>query len=34
MLIIKSPELQKFLKEVGFRNPRHLNKVQMWNLAS
>ncbi len=31
--ITKKSELRKFLKLVGFSNPRHLNKVKMWNLA-
>lgn len=31
--ITKKSELQKFLKEVGFDNLKHLNKVKMWNLA-
>ncbi len=31
--ITKKSELRKFLKEVGFSNIKHLNKVKMWNLA-
>jgi intein/homing endonuclease len=32
IMITKKSELRKFLNEVGFQNPRHLNKVRMWNL--
>ncbi len=32
ILITKKSELRKFLNEVGFQNPKHLNKVRMWNL--
>ena len=32
--ITKKSELRKFLKEVGFKNSRHLTKVKMWNLES
>ncbi len=31
--ITKKSELRKFLKGVGFSNPRHLNKVKMWKIA-
>ncbi len=31
--ITKKSELQKFLKLVGFSNPRHSNKVKMFNLV-
>lgn len=31
--ITKKSELRKFLKEVGFSNIKHLNKVKMWNLS-
>ena len=34
ILITKKSELRKFLKQIGFRNPRHLNKVQKWKLQS
>jgi len=30
--ITKKSELRKFLKQIGFRNPRHLNKIRNWNL--
>jgi len=32
--ITKKSELRKFLKQIGFRNSRHLNKIKMWNIAS
>lgn len=31
--ITKKEELRKFLKLVGFHNPKHLNKIKMWNIA-
>lgn len=31
--ITKKSELRKFLKEVGFSNIKHLDKVKMWNIA-
>ena len=31
--ITKRSELTKFLKQIGFSNPKHLNKAKMWNLA-
>lgn len=34
IMITKKTELRKFLKEIGFRNSRHLNKVKNWNLQS
>lgn len=30
--ITKKSELRKFLKDIGFNNPRHLNKIKMWKL--
>jgi intein/homing endonuclease len=30
--ITKKSELRKFLKQIGFRNSKHLNKVKVWNL--
>ncbi len=33
VMITKKSELKRFLKEVGFRNFKHLKKVKMWNLA-
>lgn len=30
--ITKKTELIKFLKQIGFRNSRHLNKIDRWNL--
>lgn len=30
--VTKKTELRKFLKEIGFRNSRHLNKIKNWNL--
>ena len=32
--ITKKSELRKFLKEVGFKNSRHLAKVKVWNLEA
>lgn len=32
IIITKKTELKKFLKQIGFRNPKHLNKIQNWNL--
>lgn len=32
--ITKKSELRKFLKDIGFSNDRHINKVKMWNLDS
>jgi len=31
--ITKKSELRKFLKEVGFSNIKHLDKVKLWNIA-
>ncbi len=31
--ITKKSELRRFLKHIGFRNPRHVNKIKTWNLA-
>ncbi|MEK6915921.1 MAG: LAGLIDADG family homing endonuclease [Nanoarchaeota archaeon] len=31
--ITKKSELRKFLKEVGFSNNKHLDKVKMWNIS-
>ena len=34
LLITKKSELRKFLNEIGFKNSRHLDKVEKWNLRS
>ena len=34
LLITKKSELRKFLNEIGFKNSRHLDKVERWNLNS
>jgi len=31
--LTKRTELRKFLKQIGFRNSKHANKVRMWNLV-
>ena len=32
--ITKKTELKKFLKQIGFRNLKHFNKIKKWNLQS
>ena len=32
LYVTKKTELRKFLKQIGFRNSRHLNKIKNWNL--
>lgn len=34
LLITKKSELKKFLNEIGFKNSRHLDKVEKWSLQS
>ncbi len=33
LYITKKSELRKFLKAIGFCNPRHINKIKEWKLA-